>query len=236
MSSDVSHSLQNWVSVIQSVVLTADVFQFFIKYQVGCYRIENMSILNSLMGLFAVAALQKHTAQTGSERLSGIIIMWWHPSRYPCRMNANIWLNGNPLGCSAWPRRHRQGLRRLHEGACAVAIVVRALYCVTNFHVKQEEVFFDVWGLIFFGPKNKCISKRCLSCFGHHVKYIRYKMRSRWIPGISILAAVWGSIVRDRLTQQNRDLGRGMLEVTSWDREKRIHAQTKHIFRYQDRR
>ena len=43
-----------------------------------------------------------------------------------------------------------KGLRRLHEEAYAVALVVRALYCVPTFKVKQEEVLFECVTTFFF--------------------------------------------------------------------------------------
>ena len=89
--------------------------------------------------------------------------LWWYSTRYPCRMHANMKL-GNPPGYPWWPRRHRRGLRRLHEGAYAVALVVRALYCVPTFNVKQHEVLFECVR-IFFSWHKKTSGYQSVSIF-----------------------------------------------------------------------
>ena len=48
-----------------------------------------------------------------------------------------------------------KGLRRLHEEAYAVAVVVRELYCVPTFNVKQITWFSNVWFFFFFGTKKR---------------------------------------------------------------------------------
>ena len=46
--SDVSRSLQSWVSTIQSVVLTADIFQFLIKSDCEMLQTSCMSLYEDL--------------------------------------------------------------------------------------------------------------------------------------------------------------------------------------------
>ena len=46
-----------------------------------------------------------------------------------------------------------------------MAIVVRALYCVPNFHVKQEEVFFECVRTYLFWPKKQVYIKALLKLF-----------------------------------------------------------------------
>ena len=66
--SDVPRSLQSWVSTIQSVVLTADVFQFFIKLLLWVLGVKQCQVLGS----------RRHTVFSGKGRrgLTGWRVTW----------------------------------------------------------------------------------------------------------------------------------------------------------------